>query len=174
MSAMRTCNKQASLLAVCIASLAHIGCSEDQRGQVDSVDNTTCVVLSGSDDVTDFNSLRRKLENGFNQTGLRFCTDLIDFDGVYGIALKNALRIDNPQDLDCDAENIPVCHDGIAFELRGPIILDASKLPEQHCAITLNANNALLHRVTIISRIGETALCDQGTGNTLQVTFESP
>lgn len=173
MPVMSTSKMQMSLLTICVVCVADIGCGQGE-GQSDPIDNTTCVVRSSVDDANDFNSLRAKVENGFNRTMIQFCTQLIRFDSVYGILLTKTLQFDNPQDTDCDNDSLPVCHDGIAFELQGPIILDASKLADQHCAITLNANNVLLHKVTIISRIGKAALCDQGTGNTLDVTFESP
>jgi len=62
------------------------------------VDNRYCVVKSATDDVDDFNSLRRKLVEGFNRTENRMCTEKITFDhgqngGAYVINLGSGIDI---------------------------------------------------------------------------------
>lgn len=168
MSAMRL------TLCLCLCAPSAACTASSSSGETtNSVDITTCVVKSDTDDISDFNSLRRKIEKGFNQTSPHLCTELIYFDGVYGVALKSPLRIDNLDDGDCDDDSLSVCNDGIALDVPGPLILDATFLPEQHCAITINANNIRLRDITILSTIGEGVLCNTGTNNDLQVTLKA-
>src|SRR5881394_2470425 len=72
------------------------------------VDNTTCTVLNDSDSADSFNSLRRKIEQGFNRPEQRSCTELVNFkepsNGEIRIKLTAPLHINNENDVDCSAE----------------------------------------------------------------------
>src|SRR5215467_5966799 len=86
-----------------------------------TVDNTTCTVLNGDDSVDSFNSLRRKIEQGWNRTDFRMCTQLIQFSNVDTIKLNSPLDINNDNALDCQAgDGKPaVCGDGWALVIDG-------------------------------------------------------
>ena len=100
------------------------------------VDNTTCSVLSPSDSVDDFNSLRRKIEQGYNRETNRMCTEKVDFGGgeAYSIKLQGTLLLHSETDLDCPAGpgKPAVCGDGWGFILDGTtsssVLIDASGL----------------------------------------------
>jgi len=87
------------------------------------VDNTTCSVLSNSDSVDDFNSLRRKVEEGYNRESNRMCTELIRFadNQEFNLVLKGTLLLHNENDLDCPAgaDKPAVCGDGWGLILDG-------------------------------------------------------
>jgi len=154
------------LLALCLAPFLR-GVQADEV-----VDNTTCKVLSDSDELSDFNSLRRKVVEGFNRGEDRSCTELI----VLGpgretiVHLKSTLEIDNPNDVDCPAgpDKPAVCGDGWGLILDGSpstsFTLDARGLQEG-CALRLKANRVLLKGFKILVNPGTQAICDEGQSN---------
>ena len=147
-----------------------LGSSAPARAEVD---NTTCTVLSASDNVDDFNSLRRKIEQGYNRDNYRACTEKIDFGGsqAYEIKLQGTLLLHNENDLDCPAgEGKPaVCGDGWGFILDGTtassVTIDATGLAEGTCAIRLQGSRIQLRGFKIKANKRETAICDEGNMN---------
>lgn len=138
-----------------------------------TVDNTTCTVLSTSDSAEDFNSLRRKIEQGYNRDNYRACTEKVDFGGSqdYTIQLSGTLLLHNENDLDCPAgEGKPsVCGDGWGFILDGTtassVVLDATALADGTCAIRLQGSRIQLRGFKIKANKRETAICDEGNMN---------
>src|SRR5262245_61154626 len=105
-----------------------------------AVDSTQCSVLSDSDSVENFGSLRRKVEYGFNGTGvftdslLRLCTDLIQFAGSGPLTVKMAkpLHFNYESDGDCTTSS-PHCGDGIALLVdgstnAGQVVIDTTEI----------------------------------------------
>lgn len=137
-----------------------------------SEDNTVCAVLSNSDSLDDYTSLRRKLENGFNLAGPRFCTERIFFGQGrdYNIVLQKTLEIDQREDKDCPAgPNKPaLCGDGWGFILDGstaPVIIDARQLPIGTCAIRINAHRVSLRSIKLLVQRKADAFCNEGDNN---------
>ena len=138
-----------------------------------TVDNTTCTVLSNSDSVDDFNSLRRKIEQGYNRDNYRMCTEKVDFGGSqnYTIKLQGTLLLHNENDLDCPAGpgKPAVCGDGWGFILDGTtassVLIDATGLAEGTCAIRLQGNRISLRGFKIRVNKRESAICDEGSNN---------
>ncbi|MFO1462339.1 MAG: thrombospondin type 3 repeat-containing protein [bacterium] len=138
-----------------------------------SVDNTTCTVLSASDSVDDFNSLRRKVVEGYNRGQNRMCTEWIRFaEGKdFTVALQDSLELRSETDLDCPAgaDKPAVCGDGWGLILDGTaspaVTLDARGLPPGTCAIRLLANRVLLRGFKLLVRRRADAICDEGQGN---------
>ncbi|MCC7344239.1 MAG: thrombospondin type 3 repeat-containing protein [Deltaproteobacteria bacterium] len=137
------------------------------------VDNTTCSVLSNADSVDDFHSLRRKVEEGYNRSSNRMCTELIRFEGgkEYEIRLQDTLSVQNEGDLDCPAGpgKPAVCGDGWGMILDGStspsVVLDAGGLPPGTCALRLRANRVLVRGLKIKVQRREDAVCDEGNHN---------
>jgi hypothetical protein len=140
------------------------------------VDNTYCTVKSGSDDLEDFHSLRRKIERGFNNsTSMRACTDLINFDSsVKTVKLTSPLSINNSKDLDCTISGHPLCQDQWAFVISGgegdsKITLDVTAVGAGSCAVQLKSNKVKLNNIEIIATEEQIAadkiLCDEGEEN---------
>ena len=137
------------------------------------LDNTTCSVLTASDSSDDFNSLRRKLEEGFNRDTQRFCTEKINFQAgkEFSIRLTKTLEIANANDLDCAAGNgkPAVCGDGWGLVVDGTssasVTLDASDIPEGTCALRLAANRVQLTGFVIKVKRREDAICNEGSNN---------
>ncbi|MCE9625237.1 MAG: hypothetical protein K8R69_07285, partial [Deltaproteobacteria bacterium] len=121
-----------------------------------TVDNTTCQVLSGTDNVDDFNSLRRKVEQGFNRKqDFRMCTDLIKFQSgsALTIVLTAPIHFNNDGDLDCQGDS-PACKDGIALMLdgtpnSGKVIIDTTGLADDKCAVEVTASRVTFRGFTI-------------------------
>ncbi len=136
-------------------------------------DNTTCAVLSNSDEVGDFNSLRRKIEEGFNrQNQARFCTEYIFFSPqTTTVRVQNTLTIDNLEDLDCGAGpgKPEVCGDGWGLILDGSpaseVIIDGMDLPLGTCVVKLHANRVWLKKIKVLAKDPKDAICDEGEGN---------
>ncbi|MFO1462873.1 MAG: thrombospondin type 3 repeat-containing protein [bacterium] len=147
-----------------------------------TVDNTTCQVLSNSDSVDDFNSLRRKVEQGFNRKqDFRMCTDLIKFTsgGDMTIVLSAPLHFNNDQDLDCQGDS-PACKDGIAFMLDGTpnggkVVIDTTALSDDKCAIEVTASRVTMRGFTVKTKQSNLVtanknttsgvICDNGNNN---------
>jgi len=137
------------------------------------LDNTTCSVLTASDSSDDFNSLRRKLEEGFNRDTQRFCTEKINFQAgkEFSVRLAKTLEIANLNDLDCPAgDGKPaVCGDGWGLVVDGTssssVTLDASDIPEGTCALRIAANRVQLNGFAIIVKRREDAICNEGANN---------
>lgn len=147
------------------------------------VDNTTCSVLSESDSVEDFNSLRRKVEEGFNRNENRMCTEWVRFDGGkdFLITLQETLTLRNENDLDCAAGpgKPAVCGDGYGFILDGStspaVILDGSALAPGTCVLRIQANRVLVRGLKIKAQRREDAICDEGNNNDVTgVEIETP
>lgn len=155
------------------------------------VDNTTCVVLNSSDNVDSFNSLRRKIEQGFNRPDFRMCTELVKFQEPNGaginIKLTAPLHIKNDGDLDCSA-NHPLCGDGVAFMVDGStnpggVTIDVSGLEDDTCALEVTASRVTIKGLKIISKqaklvtTNSTAepgvICDNGNNNTFEIDHET-
>jgi thrombospondin type 3 repeat protein len=138
-----------------------------------SFDNTTCAVLSNADDTSDYNSLRRKVEEGFNRTETRLCTEKIFFSSEkeFTITLKNTLEVSNEDDLDCSAgpDKPSVCGDKLGLIIDGStspsVIIDARNLPEGSCAIRIHANRVLIRGIKILVHRREDGICDEGNSN---------
>ena len=125
------------------------------------VDNRYCVVKSASDDVNDFNSLRRKLVEGFNRHENRMCTEKISFDrdqngGSYVVTLGDEMKIDNESDLNKD-------EDGFNFVLDGSDALNveihAENLPDSACAFKVNAHKVKLSGMKVYVKKLKKAVC---------------
>lgn len=122
-----------------------------------AVDNRFCTVKNGRDVVSSFNSLRRKLEEGFNRVSNRACTEKVIFeaDKSFVIKLNSPLLIDNPEDLDADG-------DGFNFILDGSqashVEIDATGLGEE-CAIQINADHVKLTGITLVVNKVDQAVC---------------
>ncbi len=147
-----------------------------------TVDNTTCQVLSNSDSADDFNSLRRKVEQGFNRKqDFRMCTDLIKFTAGNDltIVLTAPLKFDNDGDLDCTGDS-PACNDGIALLVDGTpnggkVILDTTGLADDKCAIEVTASRVTMrgftvktkqtNLVTANKKASDGVICDNGNNN---------
>ncbi len=149
-------------------------------------DNTTCLVLSNSDDSNDFNSLRRKIEEGFNRAQQRFCTELVFFQEPSGnaleIKLNQALHINNADDLDCSNQSHPLCNDGVNFKLDGTtnpagVIIDLTGLADQHCGLEVTASHGVYTGFKVKTSLpnlvttkkndsnANAAICDNGNDN---------
>jgi len=146
-----------------------------------AVDNTTCTVLDNSDSADDFNSLRRKVEQGFNRSDFRACTDLIKFGAgsELDITLVQAIHFNNDQDLDCTGDS-PVCNDGIALLVdgtpnNGPVVIDTTALQDDKCAIEVTASRVTFRGfkvktkqsqlVTANKNAESAVICDNGNHN---------
>jgi hypothetical protein len=151
------------------------------------VDNTYCTVKSTSDDVNNFHSLRRKLEQGFNrldQGGQRSCTDLINFDGTDGepmvIVLTKPLEIKGEEDLDCTITGHPLCNDNVTFKLDGTshsagVVIDTTKVNggDDKCAILVTGLDQVYTGITVRTNQhtlkgsqGDSAvICENGNNN---------
>ncbi len=155
------------------AGLFLIGWLAHVRPSLATVDNTTCTVLSDADQVDDFNSLRRKVEEGYNRHDYRMCTELIRFDGSkeYTIVLTKTLLLQNDSDLDCTAgDGKPeVCGDGWGLILDGTtspsVTLDATGLAPGTCALKIQANRVLVRGLKIKVHNKADAICDEGGNN---------
>lgn len=166
-----------------IAALFGLGLSFAMAGSASAVvDNTTCKVLSNSDSVDDFNSLRRKVEEGFNRKqDFRMCTDLIRFEsgGEMTILLTKPLHFNNDQDLDCQGDS-PACKDGIAMLLDGTpnggkVVIDTTGLADDKCAIEITASRFTArgftvktkqsNLVTAMKQSESGVICDNGNNN---------
>ncbi len=156
------------------------------------VDNTTCSVLNSSDNSESFNSLRRKVEDGFNRDEFRACTDVINFKPPGGekihIKLTSPLHINNDGDLDCTAAGYAACNDGNALLVDGStnsggVIIDASELADDTCAIEVTASRVLVKGLKIISKNPKlvtamkqqesAVICDNGNNNKFEVEHET-
>ncbi len=143
------------------------------QGVLGVVDNTTCWVLSSSNSAADFNSLPRKLLEGFNRDIHRACTEKIAFQEgkEFSITLSETLAIANREDLDCPPGpgKPAVCGDGWGLIVDGTpalsVTIDATKLPEGTCALRLAANRVLLTGFAIKVKRAEDAICDEGSNN---------
>jgi len=139
------------------------------------VDNTTCTVLNSDDTVDSFNSLRRKVEEGWNRSGdqIRACTQLINFSNVSSIVLKDPLSFSNQNALDCEAgpDKPQVCGDGWALVVDGSpkVTLDVTGIDANTCAITLDGNRIKLKNITITATAdqikNDKVICDKGKYN---------
>lgn len=125
------------------------------------VDNRYCVVKSASDDAGDFNSLRRKVVEGFNRNENRMCTEKIRFDrdqngGSYVVTLGATMEIDNENDLNKD-------EDGFNFVIDGSDALNveihAENLPESDCAFEVNAHKVKLSGMKVYVKKLKKAVC---------------
>jgi cell division septation protein DedD len=129
-----------------------------------TIDNRYCAVLSSSDSPEDggvypYNSLRRKLEDGFNRTSTpRLCTEKIFFgaDKSYNISLGSPLEINNSDDLDQDKDGFGLVIDG-SKALNVEIHTDS--LGADECAINVNANKVKLTDITIYVKNASKAVC---------------
>ncbi|MCE9625060.1 MAG: thrombospondin type 3 repeat-containing protein [Deltaproteobacteria bacterium] len=137
------------------------------------VDNTTCSVLSSTDSVDDFNSLRRKIEEGYNRESYRMCTELIRFDSgqEFNLTLKGTLLLHSEGDLDCPAgaDKPTVCGDGWGLIVDGTtspsVVVDATQLAPGTCALRLQASRVLLRGIKIKVQRHADAICDEGQHN---------
>lgn len=128
------------------------------------VDNTNCTVSSTKDD-NSFNTLRRKIEDGFNRSFDRACTELIKFNGNKSsepmtIKLAAPLKILGENDGDCTFNGHPLCGDGINFEIDGTthpggVIIDTTGLTDDRCAIEITGNHHVYKGLTIKSKQSE-------------------
>jgi thrombospondin type 3 repeat protein len=160
------------------------------------VDNTYCSVLSSSDTpdsngVYPFNSLRRKIEDGFNRTQTRLCTEKVDFREPNGqtltIKLTKPLDISNESDTDCTG-NSTLCNDSIAFLLDGTsnsagVIIDTTGLSDDKCAISINSSHMVMRGIKmktkqsklVDSSADDAVICDHGNDNNFDgVEIENP
>ena len=145
------------------------------------VDNTTCEVKSNSDSAEDFNSLRRKVEQGFNRDEFRACTDLIKFNKgtAMTIALGAPIHFNSDTDLDCTGDS-PACNDGIALMLDGTanggkVVIDTTGLADDKCAIEVTASRVTFRGFTVKTKQGQkvtgmknsenAVICDNGNNN---------
>ncbi|HKY62693.1 MAG TPA: thrombospondin type 3 repeat-containing protein [bacterium] len=132
-----------------------------------TVDNRYCEVKSASDSTEDFNSLRRKLDEGFNRTGdqARMCTEKISFDGEqnggsYSLNLGGPLSISNPTDLDKDG-------DGWGLIIDGSSALNVEIHAEglgSECAFSVDANKVKLTGMTVYVSQLKKAVCKAEEG----------
>lgn len=137
------------------------------------VNDAVCRVLSPSDSVQEFHSLRRKVVEGFNRPEKRACVDLIAFgESDYHIRLKSTLSLDNTKDLDCSGAP-SVCGDGWALILDGlpahSVLLDGSDLAEGQCVLKVHAHGVWVRGLVIRAHRYEDAICDEGEGNVFDV-----
>lgn len=138
------------------------------------VDNTTCTVMTGDDtpEQPGFHELRRKVEEGFNRTMYRMCTEKIAFASGITVNLAAPLDIKNENDLDCPAGagKPPVCGDGWGLIVDGAGgTIDVTGTPEGECAITLNASRVKMTNLNITATSSQVqsgkVLCDNGNNN---------
>lgn len=145
--------------------------------QATPVNDAVCRVLSPSDSVGEFHSLRRKVVEGFNRPEKRACVDLIHFgESDYHIRLQSTLTLDNAKDLDCTGQP-SVCGDGWALILDGlpaqSAILDGTGLPEGTCVLRIKASSVWVRGLTIMAHRREDAICDEGEDNLFEVDIQT-
>lgn len=143
------------------------------------VDNRLCTVGSSLDDGS-LNTLRRHIDQSFNKTNNRACTEIIRFTAGanYTIILGDTLKVGAtnsagaPLFNDTDTDVIP----GFPFEDdaynllvdgRGATItIDATGITPARCAIDLLTNNSKWQNMTVrVTGDASKAFCDHGTGN---------
>lgn len=147
------------------------------RTAMAQVNNTRCEVRNSSDDLGQFNSLRRKVVEGFNREETRACTDAIEFTNQdFNIVLKKTLHLDNSEDGDCSNEKSNYCFDEWAFILAGDtakkVVLDGTGLPDNTCVLKITADKVWIRDVTIKVKNREDAICDEGEDNQFDVEVE--
>lgn len=138
------------------------------------VDNTTCTVMTGDDTPAQpgFHELRRKIEEGFNRTMYRMCTEKIAFSSGITVDLAAPLDIKNENDLDCPAGagKPEVCGDGWGLILDGAGgSIDVTGVTEGECAISLNASRVKMTHLNITATSSQIqngkVICDNGNNN---------
>jgi len=143
------------LASILFLSTVGIGLAQAQ------VDNRYCLVKSAGDDVNDFNSLRRKLVEGFNRPDTRMCTEKVSFDpttngGSYSINLTNGFQIKSESDLDKDG-------DGFNFIIDGSDALNveihAENLGDGDCAFNVDAYKVKLTGMKVYVKKVKQAVC---------------
>ncbi len=151
--------RQKLLFLACALFLSTFGAGFAQA----QVDNRYCLVKSPSDDVNDFNSLRRKLVEGFNRGNdePRMCTEKISFDpqangGAYILNLTNGFEIKSESDLDKDG-------DGLNFIIDGSDALNvevhAENLADGDCAFKVDAYKVKLTGMKVYVKKVKQAVC---------------
>jgi len=143
------------------------------------VDNRLCPVKNSNDDGSLF-SLRRNLEDGYNRTTNRSCTEVIRFDAgqTFNITLQDTLKVGAT-----DASNNPLFNDGDTDVIAGhpfenddynllvdggtaTVVIDATGITPAKCAIDLFANGTKWQHMTVkVKGSAEKAFCDHGSNN---------
>jgi hypothetical protein len=155
-----------AIFAICLFASQH-------RVWAAAFDNTTCFVLNDEDSEEYYNSLRRKIEDGWNRRETRLCTQAIHVK-VPKITLESPLDINNENAMDCRAgsDKPKVCGDSWALVIDGAgsrATIDVSSLPGDTCAISLHANHVKINNIDIIATPeqvqADKVICDSGENN---------
>ncbi|GEM_PF-2306691 len=138
-----------------------------------AVDNRLCPVKSAADDGSAF-TLRRDIEQGFNRTTNRACTEVIRFDAgqTFNIVLHDTLQVTNANDTDTDhileeADTFENDNYNLLVDGHGATVtIDAINITSQgKCAIELLNNNSKWQYMILRVSDASKAFCDTGNGN---------
>ncbi len=127
------------------------------------VDNTLCTVTHDNDD-SSLGSLRRNLDQGYNRTQNRSCTEVITFgSGTFNIKPSSTLGITNANDVEFTDANHP--SDGANLTInKGQAIavtIDATEegFNAEDCVIDVKNPNVKIEGITIKAKSRNKAIC---------------
>ncbi len=127
------------------------------------IDLSHCTVVSSSDSVDNFSSLRRKIEQGFNRSSQRMCTESIRFNAgsEFNIQAEDTYTIQTPADTDTNG-------DGWGLKIFGngsDVVIDGALLEHDQCVFEVWNDDIQMSGLTIRVWDKDFAICDHGQGN---------
>jgi len=123
-----------------------------------------CSVTQTLDDQTVIGSLRRALNQGYNNRvpGLpELCAEKIVFDLSGTIRLSGSIILNQTTSTGFTLEK--------SASIPAPLFLDASGLPAGSCAITISASQITLRRITILGGSTVAGICLEASANNVNI-----
>ncbi|MFO1518217.1 MAG: DUF4215 domain-containing protein [bacterium] len=129
------------------------------------VDNTKCTVKDQEDtpgNPSDY-SLRGRIEDGFDRTSNRSCTEQINFEpgATFKISVQDTIPLTYESDGDFDNDGWNLIVNGGAAN----VTIDATGLDPDKCVFDLKNSKSKWKGMTVRVHKAEKAFCDHGNGN---------